>query len=59
MGPGIAQAHATGWFLKLVGSFNLTKAIEDPEFIEARPVRDCVERNHDMKNFATRNANNE
>jgi hypothetical protein len=33
--------------------------IVELELTEPRPVRGCVERNHDMKNAATRNANNE
>jgi hypothetical protein len=33
--------------------------IVDLELTEPRPVRSCVERNYDMKNATTRNANNE
>lgn len=33
--------------------------ILDLELTEPRPVRGCVERNYDLKNAATRNANNE
>lgn len=55
IGPQLRLYCPAGW---LKQGNNLVEIV-DQELTEARPVRGCVERNQDMKNAATRNANNE
>lgn len=55
VGPQLRLYCPASWLRQGVNVVDIV----DLELTEPRPVRGCVERNYDMKNAATRNANNE
>lgn len=55
VGPQLRLYCPASWLKQGVNTVDIV----DLELTEPRPVRGCVERNYDMKNAASRNANNE
>jgi hypothetical protein len=55
VGPQLRLYCPASWLRQGVNVVDIV----DLELVEPRPLRGCVERNYDMKNAATRNANNE
>jgi hypothetical protein len=55
VGPQLRLYCPASWLKQGVNVVDIV----DLELTEPRPVRGCVERNYDMKNATTRNANNE